>query len=149
MPNKWEDWSCPFWCQLRWRPVWQQSISRLKRAVCQRSQVSVQQHQRPSGADSAGWGIQLQHNMCWAPFALSADVVIERGNPIPFWGQTFDSHKGSLTCTQHRKETLETVTFAPTERKLPGRLSVICSGEQLRPCRSFSVNKHLKFTNCC
>lgn len=73
-PNKWDDWSCPLWCQSWWWPVWQQSISRLSRAVCQPSEVSVQQHEQ-SGADSAGWGTRLQHNICMAPFSLSAVVL--------------------------------------------------------------------------
>lgn len=75
IPNKREDGSCPFWCQLwRW-PVWQQSISRLSGAVCLPSEVSVQQPRRPSGADSAGWGKRPQHSIRWAPFALFADVL--------------------------------------------------------------------------
>lgn len=95
MPNRQEDWSYPIWCQLWWWPVWQQSISRLKRAECQRIQVSVQQQRWPSGADSAGWGVRLptQHTVCRAPFALSADVVIE-------WGIQFHSGDKHLI---HRK----------------------------------------------
>lgn len=37
-------------------------------------------------------------SFCWCSYWT--------GNPIPFWGQTFDSYKASLTCTQHRKGTL-------------------------------------------
>lgn len=80
-------------------------------------------------------------SFCWCSYWT--------GNPIPFWGQTFDSHNASLTCTQRRKGNFGNCDSAPSEEKVPERFSVICWGEQLHPCRGFSVNGCLKFPNCC
>lgn len=105
MPNKWEDWSCPFDAS-RGDDLYGNSLFHASVELCANPVKSV--FSSSSKVELTVQGEEYGYNTTYAWFHLLFLLMCRSywtGNPIPFWVQTFDSHKGSVT--QYRKETYE------------------------------------------